>query len=66
LSGLKNSPFGKQLCATHQDNEEDGPRRNRQQVNPIFYTATSSTTKDATPELFKGCWRYANELSLDG
>ncbi|KAG1892958.1 uncharacterized protein F5891DRAFT_963651, partial [Suillus fuscotomentosus] len=39
------------LCATHQDNEEDGPQRNRQWVNPIFYTATSSTTKDATPDL---------------
>lgn len=50
MSGLKNSPFGKRLRATHQDNEEDGPRRNRQRVNPIFYTATSSTTKDATPE----------------
>ncbi|KAG1882440.1 WD40 repeat-like protein [Suillus subluteus] len=50
MSGLKNSPFGKRLRATHQDNEEDGPRRNRQRVNPIFYTATSSTTKDVTPE----------------
>lgn len=51
MSGLKNSPFGKRLRATHQDNEEDGPRRNRQRVNPIFYTATASTTKDVTPEL---------------
>ncbi|KAG1726950.1 WD40 repeat-like protein [Suillus paluster] len=50
MSGLKNSPFGKRLRATHQDNEEDGPRRNRQRVNPIFYTATPPTTKDATPE----------------
>jgi cell division cycle 20-like protein 1 (cofactor of APC complex) len=50
MSGLKNSPFGKRLRATHQDNEEDGPRRNRQRVNPIFYTATASTTKDVTPE----------------
>ncbi|KAG2121730.1 WD40 repeat-like protein [Suillus clintonianus] len=50
MSGLKNSPFGKRLRGTHQENEEDGPRRNRQRVNPIFYTATPSTTKDATPE----------------
>jgi cell division cycle 20-like protein 1 (cofactor of APC complex) len=50
MSGLKNSPFGKRLRASHQDNEDDGPRRNRPRINPMFYTATPSSTKDTTPE----------------
>ncbi|KAH7911320.1 hypothetical protein BJ138DRAFT_974434, partial [Hygrophoropsis aurantiaca] len=36
MSGLKNSPFGKRLRASHQDNDEDAPRRNRPRINPIF------------------------------
>ncbi|KAG9221325.1 hypothetical protein CCMSSC00406_0009436 [Pleurotus cornucopiae] len=37
MSGLKNSPFGKRLRASQQDTtEEEGHRRNRPRVNPIF------------------------------
>lgn len=42
MSGLKNSPFGKRLRASHQD--EDGHRRNRQRTtNSLFNLATGST-----------------------
>ncbi|OAX33125.1 WD40 repeat-like protein [Rhizopogon vinicolor AM-OR11-026] len=50
MSGLKNSPFGKRLRASNQDNDDDGPRRNRPRINPMFYTATPSSTKDVPPE----------------
>ncbi|THH20489.1 hypothetical protein EW146_g883 [Bondarzewia mesenterica] len=43
MSGLKNSPFGKRLRATQQETEEEGPRRNRPRVNPIFGVAQAST-----------------------
>ncbi|KAJ8516930.1 hypothetical protein ONZ45_g5809 [Pleurotus djamor] len=37
MSGLKNSPFGKRLRASHLDNsEEEGHRRNRPRINPMF------------------------------
>jgi len=50
MSGLKNSPFGKRLRASHQDNDDDGPRRNRPRINPMFYTTPSASTMDPTPE----------------
>ncbi|GBE80821.1 WD40 repeat-like protein [Sparassis crispa] len=43
MSGLKNSPFGKRLRASHQDQDEDGPRRNRPRVAPLFGVASAST-----------------------
>lgn len=43
MSGLKNSPFGKRLRATHQEVDEDGPRRNRPRVNQFFSMASTST-----------------------
>ncbi|KAI0312191.1 WD40 repeat-like protein [Amylostereum chailletii] len=43
MSGLKNSPFGKRVRATQQDNEEEGPRRNRPRINPIFGIIPNST-----------------------
>lgn len=49
MSGLKNSPFGKRLRASHQDADDETPRRNRPRVNPIFGVASSSST--STPSL---------------
>lgn len=49
MSGLKNSPFGKRLRASHQDTDDEAPRRNRPRVNPIFGVASSSST--STPSL---------------
>ncbi|OCH89426.1 WD40 repeat-like protein [Obba rivulosa] len=43
MSGLKNSLFGKRLRATHHDTDDDGPRRNRPRVNPIFGVASTPT-----------------------
>ncbi|KAI5116536.1 hypothetical protein M0805_009047 [Coniferiporia weirii] len=45
MSGLKNSPFGKRLRATHQDieNDDEAPVRNRPRVNPIFGVSNLST-----------------------
>lgn len=43
MSGLKSSPFGKRLRATHQDTDDEGPARNRPRVNPIFGVANIST-----------------------
>ncbi|OBZ69806.1 hypothetical protein A0H81_10151 [Grifola frondosa] len=43
MSGLKNSPFGKRLRAHHHETEDDGPRRNRPRVNPIFGVAPATT-----------------------
>lgn len=53
MSGLKNSPFGKRLRASQQENDEsDPPRRNRQRVNPIFGmspAASSTPSLDSRP-----------------
>ncbi|TDL22892.1 WD40 repeat-like protein [Rickenella mellea] len=43
MSGLKNSPFGKRLRASHQDTDEDTPQRGRSRINPIFGVAPLST-----------------------
>lgn len=43
MSGLKNSPFGKRLRASHQDTDDEAPRRNRPRINPIFGVASAST-----------------------
>lgn len=43
MSGLKNSPFGKRLRASHQDVDDEAPSRNRPKYNPIFGTAPLST-----------------------
>ena len=44
MSGLKHSPFGKRLRASHaQENEEERGRRNRPRTQPNFATAASST-----------------------
>ncbi|TFK33846.1 WD40 repeat-like protein [Crucibulum laeve] len=52
MSGLKNSPFGKRLRASHHDVEEEAPKRNRPRVNPIFGGSTPSldsrTTSDSS------------------
>lgn len=48
MSGLKNSPFGKRLRASHQDTDDEAPRRNRPRVNPIFGVASSSSTSTPT------------------
>ncbi|KAF8901903.1 WD40 repeat-like protein [Gymnopilus junonius] len=50
MSGLKNSPFGKRLRASHKEREEDdglSPRKPR--VNPIFGSGTASSS--STPAL---------------
>ncbi|RDB20729.1 Fizzy-related [Hypsizygus marmoreus] len=44
MSGLKNSPFGKRLRASHQETDEDTPRRTRPRINPIFGVVSVSTT----------------------
>ena len=50
MSGLKNSPFGKRLRATQQETEDEGPRRNRPRVNPIFgVTQVSTPSLDSRP-----------------
>jgi hypothetical protein len=50
MSGLKNSPFGKRLRASHQDTTDDeAPKRNRPRINPIF--GVNSTTTTSTPSL---------------
>lgn len=49
MSGLKNSPFGKRLRASHQDTDDDAPRRNRPRINPIFGVAPTSAA--TTPSL---------------
>ncbi|KAF9222445.1 WD40 repeat-like protein [Gyrodon lividus] len=49
MSGLKNSPFGKRLRATHQDTEDDAPRRTRQRVNPAFALSPAAPTPSLTP-----------------
>ncbi|TFK33841.1 hypothetical protein BDQ12DRAFT_669965 [Crucibulum laeve] len=52
MSGLKNSPFGKRLRASHHDVEEKATKRNRPHVNPIFGCSTlsldSRTTSDSS------------------
>ncbi|EGO00560.1 hypothetical protein SERLA73DRAFT_133488, partial [Serpula lacrymans var. lacrymans S7.3] len=48
MSGLKNSPFGKRLRASHQDTDDDAPRRNRPRINPIFGV---SPVPNSTPSL---------------
>jgi cell division cycle 20-like protein 1 (cofactor of APC complex) len=48
MSGLKNSPFGKRLRASHQDTDDEPPRRNRPRINPIFGVASTS---NSTPSL---------------
>ncbi|KAG1747857.1 uncharacterized protein EDB91DRAFT_47572 [Suillus paluster] len=42
MSGLKSLPSGKRLRITHQANEDDNPRRNRQHINSIFYICIPS------------------------
>lgn len=55
MSGLKNSPFGKRLRASHQDTDDDAPRRNRPRINPIFgltpkaVVASASTSTSTLP-----------------
>lgn len=51
MSGLKNSPFGKRLRASHQDTDDEAPRRNRPRINPIFGVTPVSTTAASTPSL---------------
>lgn len=51
MSGLKNSPFGKRLRASHQDTEDEAPRRNRPRINPIFGISAPSTSTTGTPSL---------------
>ncbi|KAH7920609.1 hypothetical protein BV22DRAFT_982428, partial [Leucogyrophana mollusca] len=48
MSGLKNSPFGKRLRASHQDNEDEAPRRNRPRINPIFGVPNSTPSLDSS------------------
>lgn len=44
MSGMKNSPFGKRLRASRHDaSDDEGPRRNRQRVTPIFGLSGAST-----------------------
>ncbi|KAJ8082500.1 substrate-specific activator of APC-dependent proteolysis [Marasmius tenuissimus] len=50
MSGLKNSPFGKRLRASHQETDERSPRRNRPRINPIFGVGPSSASS-STPSL---------------
>ncbi|KAK7062595.1 substrate-specific activator of APC-dependent proteolysis [Paramarasmius palmivorus] len=50
MSGLKNSPFGKRLRASHQEADDKSPRRNRPRINPIFGVASSSGSS-STPSL---------------
>lgn len=49
MSGLKNSPFGKRLRASHQELDDDAPKRNRPRINPIF--STSAAHSGSTPSL---------------
>ncbi|KDQ56328.1 hypothetical protein JAAARDRAFT_90769, partial [Jaapia argillacea MUCL 33604] len=60
MSGLKNSPFGKRLRASHHEESTSTPdpidpptgRRTRQRVNPIFGVSSSTTTSaSSTPTL---------------
>ncbi|KAF9465218.1 WD40 repeat-like protein [Collybia nuda] len=52
MSGLKNSPFGKRLRASHQETDDEAPRRNRPRINPIFGVApTTRSTPTSTPSL---------------
>ena len=48
MSGLKNSPFGKRLRASHRDADEEAPKRNRPRINPIFGVPSASSS---TPSL---------------
>jgi cell division cycle 20-like protein 1, cofactor of APC complex len=48
MSGLKNSPFGKRLRASHQDTDDEAPKRNRPRINPIFGVASANSS---TPSL---------------
>jgi cell division cycle 20-like protein 1, cofactor of APC complex len=48
MSGLKNSPFGKRLRASHQDTDDDPPRRNRPRINPIFGVGSSTPSLDSS------------------
>lgn len=48
MSGLKNSPFGKRLRASHQDTDDDAPRRNRPRINPIFGVGSSTPSLDSS------------------
>ncbi|KAF8885972.1 WD40 repeat-like protein [Infundibulicybe gibba] len=48
MSGLKNSPFGKRLRASHQDKDDDAPRRTRPRVGPVFGLSLASAS---TPSL---------------
>lgn len=52
MSGLKNSPFGKRLRASRVEDDDEGPRRNRPRVNPIFGGAPPTPVLDyrTTPE----------------
>ncbi|CCM01013.1 uncharacterized protein FIBRA_03061 [Fibroporia radiculosa] len=43
MSGLKNSPFGKRLRASHQDAEDDSSRKHRPRPNQIFALTLGST-----------------------
>lgn len=52
MSGLKNSPFGKRLRASHQETDDEAPRRNRPRINPIFGVAPATrSTPTSTPPL---------------
>lgn len=54
MSGLKHSPFGKRLRASHvPDNEEERGRRNRPRTQPLFGVAGSSTPSH-DPHLSEG------------
>ncbi|KAI0074874.1 WD40 repeat-like protein [Panus rudis PR-1116 ss-1] len=50
MSGLKNSPFGKRLRASHHDHEDDSPRRNRSRTNvPLFGVSPATPSLDSRP-----------------
>lgn len=46
MSGLKNSPFGKRLRASHKDEEEPTKKK---LINPIFGVPSSTPSLDSRP-----------------
>ncbi|EAU91830.2 hypothetical protein CC1G_04597 [Coprinopsis cinerea okayama7 len=50
MSGMKNSPFGKRLRASHREDDDGSPRKNRQRVNPMFGVGSADLT-NSTPSL---------------
>ncbi|KAH9949307.1 WD40 repeat-like protein [Amylocystis lapponica] len=49
MSGLKHSPFGKRLRASHQEQDQESHRRGRPRVNRIFGVAPSTPSLDSRP-----------------